>query len=126
MDASTRLVTACLFALFGAAAFFVAAPARGDATADRALEGAIREGKALYEKSWRRGAKSCRACHTRGPNKMTAERLKSYPKYNKDLRKVVSAQQMLQHMIKKKGGGTPPELGSAELNALEAYVSTLR
>jgi mono/diheme cytochrome c family protein len=121
-----RLHPIFLLAAAGVAALLSAGSARGDARSDEALAAAVRRGKQLYEQSWRPRAKSCRACHARGANKMTGERLKSYPKYDKVFRRVVSAQQKLQQMVKAKGGGTPPALGSEDLNALEAYVATLK
>ena len=118
-------------------AFFLALPlaaaalldvpeARGDATADKALEAAVKRGKALWRKSWRSGAKGCFACHTRGPNKMTGRRVSAYPKYDKTLGKVVSAQQKINNMIKTKSGGKMLDLGSDDMNALLAYMKTLK
>ncbi len=126
MTPRTRLLTLFLCFVFAATFFSGSTPAEGDAKADEALAEAVKEGKKLYFKSWRKGGKSCRACHTRGPNKLTGERLKEYPKYDKIFRKVVSAQQKLNQMIKGKSGGEELELGSEELNALEAYISTLK
>ena len=100
--------------------------AHGDAKADKALEEAVKRGAALWKKSWRKGAKACFACHTRGPNKMTGRRMNTYPKYDKALGKVVSGQQKINNMIKTKSGGKVLELGSDDLNALEAYIKTLK
>lgn len=126
MSPRTRLMTAALFLVCGATLVLDSAPAEGDPKADEALEKAVAEGKKLWSKSWKKGAKSCRACHTRGPNKLTAERLKEYPKYDKVFRRVVTGQQKLNQMIKSKSKGEQLELGSEELNALEAYISTLK
>lgn len=108
-------------------AFFLTPPlARGDAQADKALEEAVAQGAALYKKSWRPGAKACFACHLRGPNKLTSRRLKEYPKYDKTARRVITAQEKINQMIRSKSGGQPLELGHEDLTALEAYISTLR
>ena len=64
------------------------------------------------------------ACHKRGKNKLTAARLNGYPKYDKFLKKVVTGQQKLNQMIRKSAKGEPLELGSADLNALEAYIKS--
>lgn len=126
MSRTARLRALIPLALFAGLGCLLARSASGDATADRALEAAIERGRVLYEQSWQPGAKSCRACHARGPNQLTSERIASYPKYDKTLKRVVSAQQKLAQMIKAKGQGEPPELGSEDLTALEAYVSSLR
>jgi thiosulfate dehydrogenase len=109
-----------------AAALLDVPEARGDATADKALEEAVKQGATLWKKSWRSGAKGCFACHTRGPNKMTGRRVESYPKYDKALGKVVSAQQKINNMIKTKSGGKMLDLGSDDMNALLAYMKTLK
>ncbi len=122
-----KTLTALFLALPLAAAALLDAPdARGDATADKALEAAVKRGAALWKKSWRRGAKGCFACHTRGPNKMTGRRVAAYPKYDKALGKVVSAPQKINNMIKTKSGGKMLELGSDDMNALVAYMKTLK
>jgi cytochrome c len=100
--------------------------ARGDAAADRALADAVKRGQELWTKPFAAGGKACAACHGAGPNKMTRERLKAYPKWDKFSNKVVSGQQKINAMISDKSKGTPLELGSDDLNALEAFVSTLR
>ena len=86
---------------------------------------AIARGKILFNKSWAPRAKSCKACHAAGPNKLSAARLHAYPKYDRFLRRVVSAQQKINYMIKKQSKGQPLPLGSEDLNALEAYLGTL-
>ena len=105
---------------------FLAPPAQGDAKADKALAEAVKKGAALYKKSWKTGGKSCFACHVRGPNKLTGRRLKSYPKYDKALKRVVTVQEKINEMIKGKSGGKPLPLGHEDLTALEAYISTLK
>ena len=100
---------------------------RADAADGRAeLAKAVERGAKLYKQSWKTGAKSCAACHTRGPNKMAAKRAAAYPKYDKALRKVVTLQQKLNQMIKDKSKGKKLELGSDDLNALEAYINSLK
>jgi len=108
------------------AAGLAARDARGDAEADKALAEAVKRGKALFEKSWSSGSKGCFACHTRGPNKMTATRAESYPKFDKGLGKVVTVQQKINDMIKTKSMGEQLTLGSDDMNALEAYLETLK
>lgn len=108
------------------AGVFFAQQATGDPKADKAEAEAVKRGLALYKQSWRTGGKACFACHVRGPNKLTGRRLKSYPKYDKAMRKVVTAQEKINQMIKSKSGGKPLDLGHADLTALEAYISTLK
>ncbi len=122
-----KTILALLLALpLAAASFFDAPDARGDATADKALAAAVKKGAALWKKSWRRGKKSCYSCHTRGPNKMTGRRMNAYPKYDKVMKKVVTAHQKTNHMIKAKSGGKLLTLGHEDLIALEAYMKTLK
>ncbi len=108
------------------AMFVVPARGEGKSKGELALEKAREQGKALYRKSWKPGAKTCVVCHSRGPNKLTGVRVKQYPKYDKVMRKVVTIQQKINQMIKTKSGGKELPLGSPELNALEAYLSTLK
>ena len=124
---STRkIVPGLLFMLAAASTLaLLPEPAAGDAASDRAMAKALKLGEELWTKEWRRGAKNCVACHAKGANKMIEKRLNEYPKYDKALRKVVTLQQKLNQMIKKKAGGKEFDLGSAELNALEAYTKTL-
>ena len=107
---------------------FAVAPALGEARSkgELALDKARRQGKELYTKAWKPGAKTCVVCHSRGPNKLRLARVKGYPRYDKVLRKVVTIQQKLNQMITTKSGGKALPLGSPELNALEAYLSTLK
>ncbi len=130
-QSSARMLTAALIALACTAAFLLDAPTaqsdeKSDAKAKQALAQAVAKGQALYRKAWKKGAKGCFACHTRGPNKLTYARLKTYPKYDKSLRKVVTVQEKINAMIKGKSGGKPLALGHADLTALEAYISTLK
>jgi cytochrome c len=99
--------------------------ARGDAASD-ALAAAVKRGEELWKQHWTQGQKSCADCHTTGPNAMKASRAKAFPKWDKALSKVVSLQQKLNQMIVDKSKGAALELGSADLNALEAFVATLR
>ncbi len=109
------VVTAATLTLF-------AAPASGDAKSE--LAKAVKQGEVLWKQKWGKG-KTCAQCHTKGANKLTGKRLGSYPKYDKFLKKVVTVQQKLNQMIKSKGKGEELELGSDELNALEAFIKTL-
>jgi len=123
----TLVLTALLIAFAAGAAFFGdSPPARGDAVADKALEEAVANGKTLWRKVWKKGSKACFACHTRGPNKMAARRLRTYPKYDKAMGRVVSARQKINHMIQSKSGGAALDLDSDDLTALEAYIATLK
>lgn len=114
------LVAASAFGLWGASL----GSARGDAASD-ALAAAVKKGEGLWKKAMATGGKSCAECHL-GPNAMKAPRLKAYPKFDKGLNKVVSAQQKLNQMITDKSRATALDLGSEDLNALEAYISTLK
>jgi cytochrome c len=128
---SARMLTAALIALACTGAFLFDAPTaqsdeKSDAKAKKALAEVVAKGQTLYRKSWKKGAKGCFACHTRGPNKLTHARLKTYPKYDKSLRKVVTVQEKMNAMIKGKSGGKALDLGHKDLTALEAYISTLK
>ena len=108
------------------AAWFGGRPAQGDATSDQALAAAVQRGQQLFTAAWKAGAKTCADCHASGPNRMTSVRIKSYPKYDKTWAKVLCAQQKINQMISTKAQGSILVLGSDDLNALEAYISTLR
>ena len=106
---------------------FLFAPASAvGGPAEDALAAAVKKGEELWKKVWTPGQKACADCHTSGPNARKASRLKSYPKFDKALAKVVTGQQKMNQMIVDKSRGTALELGSDDLNALEAFVSTLR
>ncbi len=121
------LLTILLLGSAASATFLSApAPAQGDGVADKALAESVAKGKALWRKVWKKGAKGCFACHTRGPNKMAARRLRSYPKYDKVMKRVVSVRQKINNMIKTKSGGELLDLDSDDLTAIEAYIATLK
>lgn len=125
--ATALALTILLIATGAVSAFLVDTPnARGDEQADKALKESVAKGKTLWRKVWKKGAKACFACHTRGPNKMAARRLRTYPKFDKAMGRVVSARQKINHMIKSKSGGAPLDLDSDDLTALEAYIATLK
>lgn len=125
MFAHTRLpiLVLCLALL---AALWVSAPAQGADKVHPQLKKAIEKGRELWRTPKAKGAKSCVACHMRGPNKLTLKRVRAYPKYDKAMKKVVTLQQKLNQMIKSKSKGEPLELGSDDLNALEAFLNTLK
>jgi cytochrome c553 len=100
--------------------------ARAEDPAAKALAAARKRGEHLWKQSWRPGAKACFSCHGQGQNRMTAFRLKSYPKYDKALRRVITGQEKLNYMIVTKCGGKAMQLGAADLTSIEAYISTLR
>jgi len=102
----------------------LSAPADDPAAA--ALAAAVKRGDELFHAAWAKGGKACASCHAEGQNRMTADRLKGYPKFDKAWQKVITGQQKMNQMIKERAGGEPLVLGSVDLNALEAYVSTLR
>ena len=104
-------------------------PARGDAGQDEARKAqmaALARGRALWNQAWSEGGKTCASCHGPGPNQMRGMRLKRYPTYDRIARRVITGQQKLNQMITSQGRGAALELGSDDLNALEAYVSSLR
>lgn len=117
---------AFLVALLVGAAVVSLEDASSETKGERALKDAQASGKVLFGQSWAAGTKTCVTCHARGPNKLTGRRLSSYPRYDKLVGKVITGQQKLNQMIAEKSKGTPLELGSDDLNALEAYVKTLR
>ena len=124
---STRMLL--VFALLAASTgglIALSTEALGDARSRRAEQEAVKRGKELFETPWAEGQKTCKECHGRGPNVLKMGRVKAYPKFDREMGKVVSAQQKLNQMIVDSCGGEALELGSEDLNALEAYVSTLR
>jgi cytochrome c len=56
---------------------------------------------------------------------MKSPRLKAYPRFDKGLNKVVTGQQKINQMITEKSKGTALDLGSDDMNALEAYIASL-
>ncbi len=132
MTRSTLLVLAVPLAagLLGAVLFVRAA--RGDnprvspEVARKKLNDAVEHGRDLWSKPWVEGQKACIQCHGQGPNRMRSVRLKEYPKYDPDADRVITGQQKMREMIEEKARGKAPDLGSDDLNALEAYISTLR
>ena len=126
MHTRPLFVTALTLVLGAGAVLLATSPASGDPKGDAALAAAVKKGQELWKKPWSAGAKACMECHGGGPNKMTAVRVKSYPKYDKGYDKVVTVQQKINQMITEKAKGTALELGCDDLNALEAFVSTLK
>jgi cytochrome c len=104
----------------------VALPARGETRAEQLLREAEVRGRALFEQEWVAGGKTCASCHASGRNQMKVARVKAFPKYDREADAVISIQQKINQMIETKSGGAPLELGSADLTALEAHLSTLR
>jgi cytochrome c len=104
----------------------VAVPASGEAPGESAMKEALARGKALWNQSWAPNQKSCATCHNAGPNKLIAQRVKGYPRWDKAMNRVVSAQQKINQMVVEKARGQALELGSDDLNALEAHLSTLK
>lgn len=123
MKTSPRLALLALPALMvaGGLIFSLARPAEAGP-----MEDALAKGKKLFEQSWTAGGKSCAACHSRGRNKLVGSRINAYPKYDRALKKVVTVQQKLNQMIVSKSRGKAMPLGSDDLNALEAYLNTLK
>ena len=128
MHKTRRLLIPAILALLVGLGFLFGTDreAQSDSVAERELAKAVERGKELWTTTFARGGKTCATCHTRGPNRMTGARLHAWPRYDdKGDRKVTSAQQKINQMIKKFGRGEPLELGSDDLNALEAYIKTL-
>ena len=107
------------------AVVLVASEAQGETRAEKLQREAIARGKALFERQWSDGGKTCATCHAQGRNKMKSSRAIAYPKYDRAIDKVVSIQQKVNQMIEKNSGGAALELGSDDLTALEAYLKTL-
>ena len=96
-------LTALAFVAGGLVLFV--SPARSDTHSDKALADAVARGKALYSAPFVAGGKSCASCHGAGPNKMTAARAKSFPRWDKTAQKVIGIQQKINQMIAAKSGG---------------------
>lgn len=129
MTRSKRLFLLAAAASVAVCGLFLARPAQGEPEAVNprlAMQRAIQRGKELWTRSWGPESKACADCHGPGANQMRSSRLKSYPKYDPALLKVVTGQQKLNQMITKNSKGQALELGSDDLNALEAYVASLR
>ncbi len=120
----TKLFTGLGLTVVAAASLTLfATPASGDAKSE--LAKAVKQGEVLWKQKWGKG-KTCAQCHSKGIKKLTEKRLNSYPKYDKFLKKVVTAQQKINQIIKAKAKGEELELGSDDLNALEAFIKTLK
>ena len=57
------------------------------------LAAAVKRGDERCHAVWVKGGKTCATCHAEGPNRLTGDRLKTYPKYEKAWQKVISGQQ---------------------------------
>jgi cytochrome c len=124
---SNRLLAALTVLSIGGFGLALDLPsARGDASPQQQEAQVRARGEALWAQRWGAGTKSCADCHASGPNKMRGARLKAYPKYDKAAGRVITGQEKLRQMIEQKSMGTPFDLGSADLTALEAFVATLR
>jgi cytochrome c len=120
-----RALPALGFLVIAALALDALRPASGDAAED-ALAAAVRRGGELWRERWNPEGKSCADCHARGPNQMRVSRVRTWPKYDKVLGRVGNIQQKINQMIRVQGKAEPLELGSDDLNALEAYLVTLK
>ena len=110
----------------GARAEGEAAPVQDPLVARKALLAAIARGKELWQGSWGEGTKACAECHTEGPNRMRPGRVRSYPKYDFGIGKVIVLQQKIRQMVAEQSKGGTLALGSDDLVALEAYLQTIR
>lgn len=120
---STRLRVLLALPVVIVATALARLPAAGG-DASTSLPDAVKRGEELWKKPMAAAGKACNDCHAGGQNALTVKRAQTYPKFDKALNKVVTLQQKLNQMIVEKGRGTALELGSTDLNALEAYIAT--
>ena len=123
---AAALTTALLVPSLLALAEEGAPPPPDPMVARKALMASIARGKKLWHGSWGEGTKTCFECHSEGPNRMRMGRVRSYPKYDFGLGKVITIQQKLQQMITEQAKGTAFALGHEDLTAIEAYLNTIR
>ena len=95
--------------------------------AQEALDKSVTRGKELFH-SKTLGKKSCSECHENPdkPQFNLVTRQFGYPAYSVKKRSVVSLGQKINEMLSAKSRGKEMELGSADLVALEAYVTSLK
>ena len=95
--------------------------------AAEALDKSVARGKELFH-SKSLGKKSCSECHENPdkPQFNLVTRQFGYPAYSVKKRSVVSLGQKINEMLAAKSRGKEMELGSADLVALEAYVTSLK
>ncbi|MCL4540616.1 MAG: c-type cytochrome [Bacteroidetes bacterium] len=101
------------------------------------LEHAIQKGKYLFIHSTFNGnGRTCETCHTAGgtepgkmPNGKTIPSLSNaaaiFPRFNPRFKKVVTLEDQIRNCIIGAFHGKPPAYGSAEMNALVSYITSL-
>jgi len=105
--------------------------------ADAHLEQAIAQGKQLFtQPSFGGNGKTCQSCHLSGgttagklPNGKTIPSLNNaaaiFPRYSAKRHKVIQLSDQVRGCIAKAIQGKPPAYGSARLNALVSYLTSL-
>jgi cytochrome c len=131
----TTVILALLAAIGGAMILAVAAPGRATdeedsaAKAAEALKKAVDEGNRLFrDPALGTSGKFCATCHedAQKPKLALSSRVGDYPKWDRRADAVITLGQKVRQMIEKNVKGSPPDLGSAPLVALEAYLMSLR
>lgn len=118
---------------FGAA---VLMSAQSASAAETPLESAVARGAQLFATATFGGnGRTCESCHQNGgktPGKLGDRELPSllnaaaiFPRFSRGARQVVTLEGQLQSCIKGGLAGTPPELGSADLVAISAYLGSI-
>ena len=121
------LLAALLLASLAAPASALASP----------LDDAVAQGKQLFSQpSFGGNGRDCQSCHLSGgttagrlPNGKEIPSLNNaaaiFPRYNARMHKVIQLSDQVRSCIANAIQGTPPDYGSAKLNALVSYVTSL-
>jgi len=86
---------------------------------DAAFQGVMKEGEKLFHSALGTNAVSCDMCH---PN-ATNTHPETYPKFQKQIGKVVALRDMINWCIQNPLEGTPLALDDPKMIALEAYIT---
>lgn len=132
LKTKTRVTTLGLIALLCAAGTAIADPIQIESGP---LSDSVMRGEKLFASEKFGGTKACSGCHNDGgktagalPDGKKVPPLNNaaaiFPRHNPRQDKIFTLSDQIRHCIKEVKG-TPPDYGSAELNALVSYVSSL-
>ncbi len=116
---------ACLLLLASMIQMHAPSPALADeftkedlAKWERQFMDVVAEGEKLFHSALGRNTVSCDMCHPNGANTHP----ETYPKFQKQIGKVVGLREMINWCIQNPLEGDPLDLDSPEMVALEAYI----
>ena len=85
---------------------------------DAAFQAVAKEGEKLFHSALGKNSVSCDMCHPNGSNTHP----ETYPKFQKQIGKVVGLRDMVNWCIQNPGEGAPLALDDPKMIALEAYM----